>query len=214
MKLDPKTTRTWILLLSVLVLFLSLIGDHWRSSNNSIESDIEHGHKHENPSAGAEEDALDQAFSQAPSPDSAPKNPERERRMGIFHYNEGNKFLNKGDWKEAVRNYKMALHHDKALKEIYINMSTAYLQGKQFGEAKQTLDTLQNMDPDNPHLHYNLACYFSLIHQEKESLQALKKAIQMGYPDREDVKTDPDLENLRQTAAFRNWIAGGGKQIP
>ena len=130
--------------------------------------------------------------------------------MAIFHYNEGNKFLNRGNWKEAVSNYKMALHHDKTLEEVYINMSNAYLKGHQYGEAKKTLDLFKTQAPQNPHLYYNLACYYSLTQQEDASLKALQQSIRLGYKNIESAQTDPDLANLRQTAEFQKWVNNQG----
>jgi predicted Zn-dependent protease len=127
-------------------------------------------------------------------------------RRPIFHYNEGNKFLTKGDWKEAVGNYKMALHHDPDLNAVYINMSNAYLKGQQYEEAKKTLDTFKVKSPENPHLHYNLACYYSLTHQEAASLEALQKSIHLGYKNPDEAQSDPDLANLRQTTEFQQWV--------
>ncbi|NIQ02806.1 MAG: tetratricopeptide repeat protein, partial [Nitrospinaceae bacterium] len=140
-------------------------------------------------------------------PDHRHKDPEKERRMGIYHYNEGNRFLKKGDWKEAVRNYKMALHHDKTLHPVYINMSNAYLKGEQYPEALKTLQALQAQAPRQPELHYNFACYYSLTHQEKAALESLKKAVSLGYSKPDDFQSDPDLENLRRTADFAEWLA-------
>jgi len=163
-----------------------------------MDHDSDHSHDH----AGS----LDKAFSQAPDAGAIPIDPVREHRMAIFHYNKGNKFLSKGNWKEAVGNYKMALHHDKTLNEVYINMSNAYLKGQQYEEAKKTLGILKAQTPDNPHLYYNLACYYSLTHQETASLEALQQSIRLGYKNPESARTDPDLANLRQTPEFQQWV--------
>ena len=71
--------------------------------------------------------------------------------------------MRKGSWEEAIQNYKMALHHDKTLFEVYINLSTTYLKNKKYQQAFKTLEELKSMQPRNPMLHYNLACYYSLI---------------------------------------------------
>ena len=202
MKRIPESWKPYILVLSAMVLVLTVVGDQYRSPPESTDHDSDpshdHGHSHDPP--------LNKAFSQAPDPGAVPADPVREHRMAIFHYNEGNKFLSKGDWKEAVQNYKMALHHDKALSEVYINMSNAYLKGQQYEEAKKTLDTLKTQAPENPHLYYNLACYYSLTHQEASSLEALQQSIRLGYKNRDDAHTDPDLANLRQTPEFQQWV--------
>ena len=204
MKIIPESWKIYIPLLLLLMLMLTVVGDHYRPLPEPADHGLPHAHDHGEPAEST--DRLDQAFNQAPDPGAIPPDPEREHRMAIFHYNEGNKFLSEGDWREAVRNYKMALHHDKALSEVYINMSTAYLQGEQYEEAKKALETLKAQAPGHPNLYYNLACYYSLTHQEAASLAALKRSIQLGYQQRGDVHTDPDLENLRQTPEFEKWV--------
>ena len=133
------------------------------------------------------------------------KDSKSQHRMGIFHYNEGNRFLKKGVWKEAINNYNMALHHDKTLYQVYINLSTAYLQGKKFLKAFQTLELLNAMQPENPMLHYNLACYHSLIGNTKSALKSLKQATQLGFKNKNQIKNDSDLNNLRKSANFLEW---------
>ncbi|MFQ5717711.1 MAG: tetratricopeptide repeat protein [Nitrospinales bacterium] len=132
--------------------------------------------------------------------------PEKQRRMGIYHFNEGNKFLREGDWGEAVRNYKMALHHDPEKPEFYVNLSTAYLRIKDYDQARQTLETLRGKNPDNPMLFYNLACYYALTTQTGPGLETLQKAVALGFEDFQEIKTDPDLANLRKDPKFAEWI--------
>ncbi|MFQ5672503.1 MAG: tetratricopeptide repeat protein [Nitrospinales bacterium] len=132
--------------------------------------------------------------------------PENQRRMGIYHYNEGNKFLRKNDPLEAIRNYKMALHHSPDFPEASINLTTAYLQAKQFDEAHKVLQTLQEKNPKNPMLFYNLACYYSLTSKADASLEALQKAVALGYKDFRSIRSDPDLATLRKDPKFTAWI--------
>lgn len=204
MKPMPESWKLALPLLSVLLVVLTLAGDRLRPLPDPADLDPGLAHPHDDHSQHG--GALDQAFNQAPDPGAPPADPEKERRMGIFHYNEGNRFLRKGNWKEAVRNYKMALHHDPTLSEVYVNMSSAYLQGQQFEEALKTLNVLKTHAPDHPNLYYNFACYYSLTHQETESLAALQRSLKLGYSARGDMHTDPDLANLRQTEEFKQWL--------
>ena len=210
MKRISESWKPYYLILTVLLLVVTVVSDQYHpvpeAMNHDSDDSHNHGHSHDHASPSDSPKSLDKAFGQAPDPGTIPVDPAREHRMAIFHYNEGNKFLSKGDWKEAVVNYKMALHHDKALNEVYINMSNAYLKGKQYGEAKKTLETLKTQAPENPHLYYNLACYYSLTHQEATSFKALQQAIRLGYKNPKDAQSDPDLANLRQTPEFKKWV--------
>ncbi|MBI4389377.1 MAG: tetratricopeptide repeat protein [Nitrospinae bacterium] len=132
--------------------------------------------------------------------------PEKNRRMGFFHYNEGNKAFKKGEWDEAVRNYKMALIHDPEIRQVYVNLSSAYLKMKLYGESLAALRTLESKDPSDPYLFYNYACYFSLTGEEERGLSSLKKAVALGYNNFADMERDPDLENLRNAPEYREWL--------
>lgn len=210
MKRVSESWKPYFLVLSVLLLVLTVVGDRYRSPLKSTDHDSDpshnHGYSHDHDESPGSSKSLDEAFGQAPDPGAVPVDPMKEHRMAIFHYNEGNQFLNKGDWKEAVRNYEMALHHDKTLDAVYINMSNAYLKGQKYEEAKKTLDTLKTRVPESPHLYYNLACYYSLTHQEAASLEALQESFRLGYKNHKDAQTDPDLANLRQTPEFQQWV--------
>ena len=133
--------------------------------------------------------------------------PKNQRRMGIFHYNEGNKLLTSKKWKEAITNYQMALKHDEKLFEVYINLSVAQLRAEDFGQAYLTLQKLKNFQPQNPSLFYNLACYYSLTKQPEFGVIAIQKAVQLGFKNFQTLKTDPDLENLKIDQAYNEWLA-------
>ena len=135
------------------------------------------------------------------------KNPESQKRMGIYHYNEGNKFLKKNKPEEAIRNYKMALHHNKSFEEAYINLSTAYLRKKNFIPALKTLNTLESLNPNHPLLHYNFACYYSLLDNIPKGIKSLGIAISYGFSNYRNLETDPDIDNLRQHPGFQKLLS-------
>ena len=130
------------------------------------------------------------------------KSPEAQNRMGIYHYNEGNKFLKQNKIEDAIKNYKMALHHNEYFEEAYINLSTAYLNKKSFKLSLKTLKTLESINPKHPLLHYNFSCYYSLLGNIPKGIESLKQAISHGFKNHQILKTDPDIKNLRQNPQF------------
>ena len=133
--------------------------------------------------------------------------PEAQKRMGIYHYNEGNNFLKQNNFEKAISNYKMALHHNKNFEEAYINLSTAYLGKKQFKSSLKTLNTLESINPRHPLLHYNFACYYALLGNITMGIESLKQAISNGFKNHRILKTDPDIESLRQDPQFKELQA-------
>jgi len=167
-----------LLLLSIVVFFVT---DHLKS-----DSPVDHEHN--------EHDDVNHS------------DPENIRRMAIFHFNEGNKFLQQENWDEAIKNYHKALNHNRELEEAYVNLSTTYLKAKKYAEALDTLKSLETINPSAPLLHYNLACYYSLTEKTQKSLSALKKTVELGYKSYPEIQTDPDLKNLRNDAEFKTWF--------
>lgn len=136
--------------------------------------------------------------------------PANNKRMGFYHYNEGNKALKEGKWEEAVSNYKMALHHNPDSVETLVNLSTTYMRMELYDSAREVLGSLEKKSPANPLLFYNLACYYSLTKQVELSLGALQQAVKAGYKNTGEIKKDPDLENLRKYPGFNEWIRTNG----
>jgi tetratricopeptide (TPR) repeat protein len=131
--------------------------------------------------------------------------PEAQKRMGIYHYNEGNKFLKRNNTEEAIKNYKMALHHNNHFEEAYLNLSTAYLNKEKFKLSLKTLKTLESINPKHPLLHYNFSCYYSLLGNIQKGIESLKKAIENGFKNHQILKTDPHMQNLRQSPEFKEF---------
>ena len=177
-------------LLLIIASIVFITSDHQFQSKQTIQSlspeeiDGDHIHSHS-------DDGMDHS------------DPEAQKRMGIHHYNEGNKFLKQNNWEEAISNYEMALHHNKNFDEAYVNLSTAYLAGKQFEASLKTLSILQTINPKHPLLHYNLACYYALTGNIALGVESLKQATANGFRNLQTLKTDPDLENLRHNPQFK-----------
>jgi len=131
------------------------------------------------------------------------KSPEAQKRMGIYHYNEGNKLLKQNKTEDAIKNYNMALHHNNRFEEAYINLSTAYLNKKNFKLSLKTLNTLESINPNHPLLHYNFSCYYAPLGNVPKGIKSLKQAIVNRFKNHQTLETDPDIENLRKNPEFK-----------
>lgn len=198
MNIPPHTVQRWLPFLVVVFMGLALFSDSPRLDSPSPASrTLQEGSGTQTP-GGLE--PMERTGLEGSKTDA-----DKEHRMAIFHYNEGNGSLNRGEWQEAVRHYNMALRHDKHLHPVYINLSSAYLKGRRFDEALDTLNTLKSMQPDSPHLYYNLACYHALRGEPEQALEALKQAVKLGFKNTGEIRNDPDLAGLRRTEAYRRW---------
>ncbi|NQU10883.1 tetratricopeptide repeat protein [bacterium] len=64
------------------------------------------------------------------------------------------------------------------------------------------------LNPDDPILHYNIACAYSQLHQLDQALRHLQRALERDPQEtlRASADRDPFLEPLRRTDAFRRLV--------
>ncbi len=61
---------------------------------------------------------------------------------------------------------------------------------------------LVRLRPDDPLVHYNLACSCSLLGRFSQAIESLGKAIDLGYNDLYHLENDNDLDNLRDEDGY------------
>ena len=161
----PNKWLRYLPLLAFLFLALTLAGDRadfqaplQKPARPSADSHSEHDHTADATATRAEgsqgmehnaEGSKGMESNAEGSKGMAP-DPVKQRRMGIYHYNEGNRFSGKGQYDQAIHNYEMALSHDPEIYQVYINLSTVYLKLQNYERAAQTLATLRAKKPDLP----------------------------------------------------------------
>ena len=95
---------------------------------------------------------------------------------------------------------------DPDLAPAYNNIGLAYKKKRQYGKALDSFLDMVARWPDIAAASYNIACVYSLQNKTEESVKWLKRAIDHGYTKWERIKSDPDLDNIRESAAFRNLL--------
>jgi tetratricopeptide (TPR) repeat protein len=67
-------------------------------------------------------------------------------------------------------------------------------------------EELARLAPENPTVHYNLACSLALLGDPERALGELERAIGLGYDDLPHLLDDPDLAALREDPRFREMV--------
>lgn len=73
---------------------------------------------------------------------------------------------------------------------------------KRYSEAAKTFETATEVNPDRPGAFYYLASAHALNGDKKKSLQALQKAVDKGFSDRDAILTNAAFDSLRNDAAY------------
>ena len=94
------------------------------------------------------------------------------------------------------------VRRDRQYVEALQLLGDDYTRRGRFKDGLQVDRRLARLCPEDPLVHYNLACSFSLTEEFRKAAHALRKALQSGYRDFEHLRRDSDLEPLRQTDLY------------
>ena len=124
----------------------------------------------------------------------------------LQHYEMGNIFLARGDLNKAKSQYQKALTLQPRFLQALNNLALVYAKNKEYANALSEFHKMLDYWPDNAETYYNVACMYSRLNRVDESVEWLKKAINKGYTNWMNIKTDSDLENIRNSLAYQELI--------
>jgi tetratricopeptide (TPR) repeat protein len=110
------------------------------------------------------------------------------------------------DYDSAARYYKKVAGYNPKLIPALQNM--AVLSARK-GNDRAALDILKEIiaiDPDRADTYYNVACIYAKQKKIDDSLLWLRKAVEKGFHDVNLLQTDRDLDNIRNTASYREIL--------
>ncbi len=73
-------------------------------------------------------------------------------------------------------------------------------------EAKEEEERALKLNPDDPLMVYNAACFYSLIGEKTLAINYLKDAIRLGFANYDWMKIDSDLNSIRNESEFIEMI--------
>lgn len=142
------------------------------------------------------EDAIE-VFEQALRID--PKSVETLLKMGYarFHLDEHI---------EALRVYDRILDIDVANAEAWNLKGLVHYEQKNYAKALDSVEKALESDPTFDMAWYNKACFLSLLNQVPESIEALKRSIEIDVKNARKAVKDKDFINVRIEEGFRRII--------
>ncbi|SNR79102.1 hypothetical protein SAMN06265371_11424 [Lutibacter agarilyticus] len=141
--------------------------------------------------------------------------------IGEFYIYEGPK---------AQYDYRMFFNKDGSVRKKYEDAVTSleltmnnllvsfynYVSGKEIQvenkDLNKYLNTLQNSLSKNSkdrNIHFDLACFYSLIEDKENAYKHLNSAVENGYRNLKNIKTTADLRWLRSQDDFKQFEANG-----
>ena len=87
-----------------------------------------------------------------------------------------------------------------------MNRGIAYWIDKKLNLAEKDLIKASECNDKDPVIFYNIMSYYSAINKPDLALEPLNKALDLGYKDCENIRNDPDLNNLRKMPDFKRAL--------
>jgi len=154
-------------------------------------------------------------------------------RSSDAHNNLGVIFYLGKKYKNAIKEYDRAIQIQPESASYYSNLGAAYFSKREFEEATRAYSQAAQLDPtvfehsshsgiaaqmsspeDRAHFEYVLAKLFAKTGDSDRSLEYLRKAMEEGYKQIDDVYKDPEFQALRSDARFAQLMAARPPAIP
>lgn len=90
--------------------------------------------------------------------------------------------------------------------ECLMYLGNAYTATGLYEKGLEVDLRLEKLRPEDSLVYYNLACSYSLMGMLSESLDALEKAVDLGYDDLEHLAGDSDLDGVKDEDGYKALI--------
>jgi tetratricopeptide (TPR) repeat protein len=133
-------------------------------------------------------------------------NPSRRQLLGAFGIND----LKKRAAKEGYQGVVAQRILERIWTHTSFYMTRDLLAQKRYRDAMTTLSIAVEIHDDNSFTWYNLACAAARSGAKIQALEALEKAIELGYRNLQHITQDEDLRSLRKDPRYLELIASLG----
>ncbi len=96
-------------------------------------------------------------------------------------------------------------------------LADLYTRTGDYSEGLRIDERLSHLCSEDPLVWYNFGCSLALVQRTEDALEALSRALELGYDDYEWMKKDSDLTTLRGDPRFESmleWIYNTFVQLP
>jgi len=154
------------------------------------------------------------------------KHADAYNNLGVVYYAQHN-------YNGAIKHYEKAISLKNDAASYYSNLGAAYFGKKQFDKAIQNYSKAMELDPDvfertshagvlaqlpspedRAHYDYVLAKLYARTGSPDRSLHYLKKAMEEGYKDINNVYKDNEFSTLRKDPRFAELMAAKTTALP
>lgn len=120
-----------------------------------------------------------------------------------IHIQRGRMYLATGDSVKAKADFELALQLDTTSS----SHAFALLHLGKTLPAINFMKAIVTENPDDAGEYYDFACLYALANMKQESIEALKRAIELGYKAYNHIQLDRDLTNIREEQAYKDLLS-------
>jgi len=113
-----------------------------------------------------------------------------------------------GRYREALAPLEVAAAFRPGDLGVAMALGWCYKRTHRLAQAIDTLERASQSHPEEPLLHYNLACYWSLAGNPTRAILALVEALELAPDLRDRVAEEPDFDPVRGEPEFERGISG------
>lgn len=95
------------------------------------------------------------------------------------HFEEGNKLLDQGNFKGAIKRYTRAIKSDPRFQAAYENRAIAYMNTRQFPKALDDFAEALEIGPESARLYHNLGNLYAAHALYEPAIKAYKRALEL-----------------------------------
>jgi tetratricopeptide (TPR) repeat protein len=128
------------------------------------------------------------------------------------YINRGYTYLSLRQYQKAILDYDKAIAIDPNEAVFYNHLGSAYFYLRQYQKAILEFEKAIEINPNYASAYYNIACVESIRKNIDSACRRLKESIELGLDDYELIKTDKDLDNIRNSSCYKTIMAGRKSQ--
>lgn len=102
--------------------------------------------------------------------------------------------------------FEQILSRDPGYTDVLFRLGDLFAEKGLYRRALRVDLKLAHLRPADPSVAYNLACSHGALDHEQAALDALERAVELGFEDVEYMLHDPDLLCLRLHPRFRRLV--------